>query len=151
MGDLVMAENIAAGNSTRKRPGLGFWRFLSNAGTNNAITDIAGNRRWVPVSCLTLRGIRRQGRHRGFDNRRRIQCIIVRQGRIQLGRLSRFRKLPQATALSLASKKNNRSLFQTLIGISLAREVDERIKVKRLFPVNVRRPHVERIRFAHWL
>ena len=69
-------------------------RFLSDAGTNNAITDIAGNRGWVPTSpsSLALHGMWRHGRHRGFDNRRSLQCIVIEKTRIQFGCLSSWSK-----------------------------------------------------------
>ena len=51
----VVAENIAARNSAGKLTcGGTISRFLSNTGTKNAITDIAGNRKLVATSSWSL-------------------------------------------------------------------------------------------------
>ena len=86
--DLVVAGDTAARNSAWMFQGVIPWS-LSNAGTSNAITDVAGNRILAPASSwsLVLHCIRRQLRHRGFDNRRSLQCMIVEKTRIQFGRL----------------------------------------------------------------
>ena len=53
--------------------------FLSNPDTNDAITDIAGNRKLMLTSSWSLapHGIRRQVRYRRVGNGRSFQGIIV--------------------------------------------------------------------------
>ena len=102
--DLVVVGNTAARNPAWIPANIS---HLSNPGTSNAVTAIAGNRKSLLTSSwsLALHGRRRQGRHRGVCNRRSVQCMIVEKARIRSGRLCSWGKrycVSSFTALCLA-------------------------------------------------